>query len=70
MIVSVCTNTSYYISFCIIKALQNVKFIHSFIHSFIHLFIHLTRNTTAVYRNTLKIIYNIPTKLSVRNIPN
>ena len=28
MIVSVCTNTCYYIFFCIIKTLQNVKFIH------------------------------------------
>ena len=28
MIVSVCTNTCYYIFFCIIKTLQNVKFMH------------------------------------------
>ena len=27
----------------------------------------LTRNTTAVYRNTLKIIDNIPTKLFTRS---
>ena len=40
---------------------------YSFIHSFIHLFIlPLTRNTTTVYRNTLKIIYNIPIKLFTR----
>ena len=37
----------------------------SFIHSFILL--PLTRNTTRVYRNTLKIIYNIPTKLFTRS---
>ena len=37
---------------------------HSFIHSFIF---PLTRNTTALYRNTLKIIYNIPTKLFTRS---
>ena len=35
----------------------------SFIHSFI---LPLTRNTTTVYRNTLKIIYNIPIKLFTR----
>ena len=35
-------------------------FIHSFIHSFIFI-LPLTRNTTTVYRNTLKInLYNIP----------
>ena len=34
-----------------------------FIHSFI---LPLTRNTTTVYRNTLKIIYNIATKLFTR----
>ena len=28
MIMSVCTNTCYYIFFCITKTLQNVKFIH------------------------------------------
>ena len=33
------------------------------IHSFI---LPLTRNTTTVYRNTLKIIYNIPTNLFTR----
>ena len=37
-----------------------------FIHSFIHFILPLTRNTTTVYRNTLKIIYNIPTKLFTR----
>ena len=42
-------------------------FIHSFIHSFTHFILPLTRNTTAVYRNTLKIIYNIPTKLFTRS---
>ena len=36
------------------------------IHSFIHFILPLTRNTTAVYRNTLNIIYNIPTKLFTR----
>ena len=39
--------------------------IHSFIYSFIYL--PLTRNTTTVYRNTLKTIYNIPTKLFTRS---
>ena len=42
------------------------SFIHSLIHSFIDSFLPLTRNTTTVYRNTLKIIYNIPTKLFTR----
>ena len=37
------------------------------IHSFIHFILPLTRNTTTVYRNTLKIIYNIPTKLFTRS---
>ena len=32
------------------------SFIHSFIHSFTHFTLPLTRNTTTVYRNTLKII--------------
>ena len=36
------------------------------VHSFIHSFSPLTRNTTTVYRNTSKIIYNIPTKLFTR----
>ena len=36
------------------------------VHSFIHSFLPLTRSTTTVYRNTLKIIYNIPTKLFTR----
>ena len=31
-----------------------------------HFILPLTRNTTTVYRNTLKIIYNIPTKLFTR----
>ena len=44
----------------------SLEFIHSFIHSFIHFILPLTRNTTTVYRNTLKIIYNIPTKLFTR----
>ena len=39
----------------------------SFIHSFTHFVLPLTRNTTTVYRNTLKIIYNIPTKLFTRS---
>ena len=39
---------------------------HSFIHSFIHFIFPSTRNATTVYRNTLKIIYNIPTKLFTR----
>ena len=39
----------------------------SFIHSFIHFILPLTRNATTVYRNTLKIIYNIPTKLFTRS---
>ena len=43
------------------------SFIHSLIHSFIDSFLPLTRNTTTVYRNTLKIIYNIPTKLFTRS---
>ena len=38
----------------------------SFIQSFSHFILPLTRNTTTVYRNTLKIIYNIPTKLFTR----
>ena len=52
-----------------IKKLKVGKFFKflSFIHLFIHLFIlPLTRNTTTVYRNTLKIIYNIPIKLFTR----
>ena len=38
--------------------------IQSFIHSFI---LPLTRNTTTAYKNTLQIIYNIPTKLFTRS---
>ena len=44
----------------------SVGFWPAFIHSFTHFILPLTRNTTAVYRNTLKIIYNIPTKLFTR----
>ena len=36
-------------------------------HSIVHFILPLTRNTTTVYRNTLKIIYNIPTKLFTRS---
>ena len=39
------------------------KFNQSINQSFI---LPLTRNTTTVYRNTLKIIYNIATKLFTR----
>ena len=39
---------------------------YSFIHSF-YFILPLTRNTTTVYRNTLKIIYNIRTKLFTRS---
>ena len=39
----------------------------SFIHSFIHFILPLTRNTTTVYRNALKIIYNILTNLFKRS---
>ena len=38
-----------------------------FIHSFIHFILPLTRKTTTVYRNTLKIIDNIPTNLFTRS---
>ena len=52
---------TYFLSVCGV----NTPFsIHSFIHSFIHFILPLTRNTTTVYRNTLKIIYNIPTSWS------
>ena len=39
----------------------------TFIHSFIYFILPSTRNTTTVYRNTLKIIYDIPTKLFTRS---
>ena len=37
------------------------------IHLFIYFILPLTRNTITVYRNTLKIIYDIPTKLFTRS---
>ena len=50
---------SFKFRFCLVHGV-NVSL--DFIHSFIFI-LPLTRNTTTVYRNTLKIIYNIPTKL-------
>ena len=39
----------------------------TYIHSFIDFILPLTRNTTTVYRNTLKITYNILTKLLTKS---
>ena len=48
----------------IVSLAQNVYI--CLFHSFIHFILPLTRNTTTVYRNALKIIYNIPSKLFTR----
>ena len=40
---------------------------YKFINGSLSFILPLTRNTTTVYRNTLKIIYNIATKLLTRS---
>ena len=55
--------THFHLGAASISHFVDLKLFIGFIHSFIHFILPLTRNTTTVYRNTLKIIYNIPTKL-------
>ena len=51
-----------------LRELQSQKFSLSTPETQLYSFIlPLTRNTTTVYRNTLKIIQNIPTKLFTRS---
>ena len=54
-------STCFHISNCPLPFHLHLHEISKF-HSFIFI-LPLTRNTTTVYRSTLKIIYNIPTKL-------